>query len=1079
MYVKSRKRLVDWLRCQLMGPASEHRLRTSPLDRYPTGVLHPVDPGLSGMDPAIHPEEPALLDEQETETKADDADGCPIHAQPTRRRRYVPPSSVGFSCFIRGEPRLLIMASAVRYQSEGDRDEIGQFRKTEYVRVSLPEETVNWPDCAATHESGTTIWDGHAGIDVRTRPHRDGRVVTVTVYNQRKLDTNALPNERTWDRVTKSLFEAQLECIIESGDLVEYPRVDPSLLTEEEQELELQYRDNHIYAIGHGAAANWDVGSDRKSRVWSDFMPEVEVPMMTVNTGDNDAVLQLEQLANDPMSEELARFVERYADWIGEQERVAAGFGSREERDTARRICSRMRTALCRMRKCVHMLNVDKITSESFRLANKAMLNQMAQADLIAGKEVETGTYRWRPFQLAFLLTVMESTVRESDKFRDVLDLIWFPTGGGKTEAYLGLIAFLIVWRRRKFPDSGGGTTALMRYTLRLLTRQQFERAARMVCALELFRRQDPERLGTTPIDIGIWVGGTTSPNRYNEAKDIARQIREGRRGARYQLLLERCPWCGTPFDPARGYRASDDEFHFHCISQDCAFGADPLPLPCNVVDEALYACPPSLLVGTIDKFARLAWEERTGTFFGAGTRSRPPELVIQDELHLITGPLGSVAGLYEAGLETLLVNRGVRPKYVASTATIRMADEQVRRLYGRKLAVFPPPGLSHEDTFFARTDRERPGRLYLGFLTPMLDQQHCLAPLAAALLAGPQSLFDEDSDSEALLDAWWTQVVYHGSLKGVGSSHNAFTTDIRDRGRMLMHEVQLSRNTESEEESDTESEHSNGYQGRFHNPRIAQLTSRGTAEENAETFEQLTNPQGTEGCLDAVLATNMVSVGLDVARLAAMIVSGQPLTTAEYIQATSRVGRSDVPGLVLVNYYRHQARSLSHYESFRSYHESFYRFVEPSSVTPFTFQVRTRALHAALIIAIRHACDGLKNNNSAGDFDKESPQVKAVIAEFKHRCKRAATREQTHDTASHLDRLVDQWHDEARRCEHDRRQLKYQTPSSERNSDRLLYAHGEKRPGLWATLHSMRNVEGDGILRVQDWPLERRRKVS
>ena len=591
MYVEHRKRLVDWLRCQLIGPASDHSLRTSPLDRYPTGVLHPVDPDLSGVDPAAaHPEEAALLDEQEAATEADDGADDPTLVQPARRRRYVPPSSVGFSCFLRGETRLSITASAALYRSEDDRDEHGRFRTLEYVRHELPDAAVMWPDFAPTHESRATIWDGLAGIDVRARPHRDGRVVTVTLYNRLELDANAPPNMRTRDRVSKSLFEARLECAIENGDLVEYPRIEPSLLTEEEQELELQYRNKRIYAIGHGAAANWDMSSGRHARIWSEFMPEAEVPMMTVDIGGDDAVLDLERLANAPMPDALAHFVDRYADWIGEQERVAAGLGKREERDAAHRIRSKMQAALGRMRNCVEMLRTDKIAADSFQLANRAMLDQMIQSYLIAGKEVEPGTYRWRPFQLAFLLTVMESTIREDDEYRDVLDLIWFPTGGGKTEAYLGLIAFLIVWRRRRFPDSGGGTTALMRYTLRLLTRQQFERAARMV------------------------------------------------------------------------------------------------------VD----------------------------------TRSRPPELIVQDELHLITGPLGSVAGLYEAGLDTLLVRRGVRPEYVASTATIRMANDQVRRLYGRDLAVFPPPGLSYDDTFFARTDRERPGRLYLGFLTPMLDQQHC-----------------------------------------------------------------------------------------------------------------------------------------------------------------------------------------------------------------------------------------------------------------------------------------------------------------------------------------------------------------
>ena len=264
---------------------------------------------------------------------------------------------------------------------------------------------------------------------------------------------------------------------------------------------------------------------------------------------------------------------------------------------------------------------------------------------------------------------------------------------------------------------------------------------------------------------------------------------------------MERCPWCGTPFDATHGYCATEDEFHFHCTDRACDFGADPRPLPCNVVNEALYEPPPSLLIGTIDKFARIAWEERTGAFFGAGTGSRPPELVIQDELHLITGPLGSVAGLYEAGLDTLLVRRGVRPKYIASTATIRMAREQVRRLYARDLSVFPPPGLSHDDTCFARTDRERPGRLYVGYLAPMLDQQHCLAPLAAVLLAGPRALFDGDADRDELLDAWWTQVVYHGSLKGVGNSHNAFVTDVRDFSRRLVHELREERETGSDDE--------------------------------------------------------------------------------------------------------------------------------------------------------------------------------------------------------------------------------------------------------------------------------------
>ena len=596
--------------------------------------------------------------------------------------------------------------------------------------------------------SGETIWEGRAGIDVRARPHGDGLILTVTLCNRSELEADAAPLRRTRDRVEKCLFEARIACVVESGELVEYPRVDPSLLTTEERELELQYREQRIYAVGHGAAAAWEVKPGRPARIWSDFMPEAEVPMMTVDTGSEATVLDLARLADSPGTDDLARFVDGYADWAGEQRRIASALPGQVEQATAQRMCERMSVALGRMRGCVEMLRTEPLAAESFRLANRAMLDQMRQVDRAAGEETASRSYRWRPFQLAFLLTVLPSAIREDDDHRDVLDLIWFPTGGGKTEAYLGLVAFLIVWRRLKYPDSGSGTAALMRYTLRLLTRQQFERAARMICALELIRRRDAARLGEAPIDIGIWVGREISPNQFQQARELVEEVRGGNAAARHGLLLERCPWCGAEFDPGHGYRAEEGDFRFHCVDRACAFGADELPLPCNVVDEALYRRPPSLLIATIDKFARLAWNESTGAFFGAGTGTRPPELVIQDELHLIAGPLGSVAGLYEAGLETLLVRRGVRPKYVASTATIRMAEQQVRRLYARELAVFPPPGLSHDDSYFARTDRQRPGRLYVGYLASMLDRQHCFAPLAATLLAAPAAVFDHDAKS-------------------------------------------------------------------------------------------------------------------------------------------------------------------------------------------------------------------------------------------------------------------------------------------------------------------------------------------
>ena len=1076
------------MRQQLIGPACDGELGMSPLERYPTGVLYPVEPGASGIDPAsadhVEESDPALLEDREEEISTDVESKEQPLAQPVRRRRYVPPSSVGFSFFVRGEAHLSITASAAFYQGVKERGVGGRFQSQHYERIKLDEHNVSWLK-SETAGNPIPIWEDRAGIHIQSRPLRNGAgaIFTVALFNRQRIDEGASPRQRGQNRAESSLFEAKIECVVEVGELLEYPRVDPSLLTEEEQELELQYKEHSIYAVGHGAAVNWDMPPGGKPRIWSEFMPKAEVRLVTNTVDDGDErgkrIRSFDYLANGPrerLFEELEYFVNGYDRWIAKQksvsERLDAG-----ERNVAERICEKMEVALKRMRRGLALLRSEPLAAESFQLANRAMFDQMRQAGRVGGKEAKAKDYGWRPFQLAFLLTVMESAIREDDSYRDVLDLIWFPTGGGKTEAYLGLIAFLIVWRRLKYSESGGGTAVFMRYTLRLLTRQQFERAACMICALELIRRENPERLGEEPVSVGIWVGGEISPNRFVEAMECVRDIKAGKPTARHELLLKACPWCGVQFDTASSYSATESDFHFLCANSECDFGADHSPLPCNVVDDALYANPPSLLIATIDKFARLAWEGRSGALFGICTGAargprRPPELIIQDELHLITGPLGSVAGLYEAGIDvllSLLANRGARPKYIASTATIRMARQQVRRLYARDLAVFPPSGLSCDDSYFARTNDEGPGRLYVGYLAPMLDQQHCLSPLAAALLTGPLAVFDDDQERDMLLEAWWTQVIYHGSLKGVSNTHNAYETGVRDLARRLLSELQQVRRSgvfDEDSHNALESPESNDNSERIKRPRIAQLTSMRTAEENAATFDQLAITRKKKDCLDAVLATNMVSVGLDVTRLSLMVVNGQPLTTAEYIQASSRVGRGEVPGLVFANYYRNQARSLSHYENFRPYHESFYRFVEPSSVTPYTYQVRSRALHAALVIVLRHVCSRLRNNDAAGEFDPDLPRIEEAVERLKQRCAQALGSDprQADDTKKHIKHLVDQWRSEALRCKDALRKLKYQT--TERSADRLLYRYGESRPGLWRTLDSMRNVENMGMLK-------------
>lgn len=1080
-YAEHRRDIVNWVRSQLIGPVTKEDILRgiSPIDRYPTGVLYPVSKGEEGIDPSAEYQD----DEEEQMFSGAEAEEQTIESA-IKRRRYTPPSSVGFSFFVQGEPvELQIICNAVRYEQFGKEvargvvhDDKGWF-SNDWRRIQMADSNgeakmfsapAPQPNTASRKpvRNRVDVFGNRAGIDVLWRPFKDGWITTVSLYNKKELPVEGDPKAFNTVRTANSLFEVKLRCVVDAGEVGAYPRMDKSLLTDEEQELELQYMHRHIYAVGHGAAVTWEKKQeDNKAHVAeirTEFLPAVEVPKITADVAAMDnRTLQLVYLASVSENEkviydDLDRFVAGYAAWV-EGQKSAASSVQPDEKPTADRIVDRMERLVGRMKHGVSLLRRDARAAQSFAIANQAMLDQMMQYDRIRQDKAKPPTdYRWRPFQLAFLLSVIESVVNEESDYRDTVDLIWFPTGGGKTEAYLGLIAFLIVWRRLTNEASGGGTTVLMRYTLRLLTAQQYKRANRMICALELIRRKAPA-LSKEPITVGMWVGAATSPNTFRAAQLIVEKAANGKGTAPMELVLDSCPWCETSFKVPANYRCSPTQFHFQCTNPDCEYGqTDGGIVPCNVVDEALYNEPPTLLIATIDKFARLAWEERANVFFGKNG-SRPPELVIQDELHLIAGALGSVAGLYEAALETVLVQRGIHPKYVASTATIRMADQQVRLLYGKAVAIFPPPGLSCDDSYFARTVSlsDEPGRLYIGYLAPMLDRLHCMAPLAAALLLAPGVIFRDKEHQNELMEAWWTQVVYHGSLKGVGNSHNSFNIDVREFLRRYSREV--------EEEAKNDAGESEPILRPP--PRIAQLTSLSRAEDNARTFARLEKSRKDPECLDAVLATNMISVGLDVARLALMIVNGQPLTTAEYIQASSRVGRGDVPGLVFANYYRDQARSLSHYENFRPYHETFYRFVEPTSVTPYTYQTRVRALHAALVIAVRHSCTDLLPNNRAGHFDPADVRTAKIIETLKRRC-RGADQGRASETEYHIDKLVNEWKTEAQMCKKAKRRLDYQAHDKEKVTDRLLHNHDDKIKGRWPTLQSMRNVENTALLK-------------
>ena len=1067
---KKRKELIEEVKRQLIGTKlKDDKLnRIKPLERFFTGFLFPITDG-KGFDNDIE------IGDQIPNSDEEEKD----EAEPVKKvKRYIPPSSAGFSFFIKGKGiRLRVYYNAVQYKKI-DRDEKGRYQEV-WEKNSLSdgnEEVIFTPNGVKQYQ----VFGNKAKIDALWRPYNGGYIVTLTLSNTQKIDSSKRGKKFIEEQNLKTLFEIEFKCIVDSGDIGVYPTKNKSLLSDEEKEIELRYKDMHIYAVGHGTAVNWVKDKYGTMEIWTDFMPSVEVAQVTANTeGKSNKVLSFEFLKscgnNDNVISELSTFVKNYEYWIAKQKQKAEKEDEDEDdRETAKTIIKKLVTAKQRMIEGIELLKNDKYARIAFATANEAMLMQWIQSDRNKGKKQEIKKYGWRPFQLAFILMTLESTTNEDSYFRDILDLIWFPTGGGKTEAYLGLMAFLFIYRRLRYPTSSGGTVAIMRYTLRLLTAQQFLRASRVICALELIRQEKSDQFGKEPFSVGLWVGSASSPNTIVQTKKILEEKQYSK------LVLNSCPWCDHPFS-IENYIVSDDEFHFTCKNNACDFGKkEKNKLPCNVVDEALYQNPPSLLISTVDKFARLAWEERAGSFFG-NNGNRPPELIIQDELHLISSALGSIVGLYEVAIDTVLVSRGMRAKYIASTATIKNAAKQVQTLFAREMAIFPPPGLRYNDSYFAKTVPldQKPGRIYVGYLAPLLDRQHCLEPLAGILLSSPIKLFKDD---EKYIDKWWTQIVYHGSLKGVANSRTLYQSGIKS----YLNKFTIENLREAIEESfpgfiDDKNLKSIDDFEKIIEPeikeivnkylpvrdiRVKTLTSNQTAEENAQIFAALAKNKDDVDAIDVALATNMISVGLDVSRLALMIINGQPLTTAEYIQASSRVGRGETPGIVFVNYYKTQARSLSHYENFKSYHDSFYRFVEPSSLTPFTFQARSRALHAALVIAIRHSNIGLLTNDMAGRFDLENDLIKKVIKEMKIRCKLAIGKDKgtISKTNAHIDTLAEKWWSEVQYCDNNKIKLVYNSNDKSFNN---LICNFEEDNGLWKTLQSMRNVENSAMLKL------------
>jgi hypothetical protein len=906
-------------------------------------------------------------------------------------------------------------------------------------------------------------------------PNKNGdRLVTLFLVNTQK--------EPEQNRDAAWIFQPELitRAIDDVGTAVfrRRPVLDGDGGDWERASLEMIYRKQVEFAVGHGVAVHAVTAPDdveMATEIRSVILPEYEVPVTEVPglraedrpaliTMVQDGYLDMQRLSTmtrDELVAALTVMTDDYSLWIAEQlSRVGVDvLGHDNSAALAMTRCTEINT---RLKAGIAVLadTTNENALKAFRFANESMAKQRIQSIYALkkrqGKDVsledlwkDPKNYSWRSFQLGFLLLSIPALADplhadRTNPAEAFADLLWFPTGGGKTEAYLGVAAFTMAIRRFQGNlggfDASRGLAVIMRYTLRLLTLQQFQRATALICAMEVIRREalaaGDDSLGALPFTIGLWVGNKVTPGTTEASHKAIKDIRNPDKfnaGSSSPAQLTSCPWCGTEIDPGKHIEVNTHKLQtvIYCGDKkgQCAFSKGqsanlPHPgIPALVVDEELYHRPPSMMIATVDKFAMMAWRGQTRTLFGKAsiecerhgllwpdadctgnhpktatlptskakviTPIRPPDLIIQDEFHLISGPLGTMVGLYETAVDELaawaLGDASVRPKVIASTATVRKAKEQVNGVFNRQVAVFPPSGLDVEDNFFSvqRPIEQQYGRRYLGVCSPGSARPAVLIRVYTAFLTASQALFDRFGK---VADPYMTSVGYFNSLRELGGMKRLAEDDVQTRS----YRVQMSLVDRP------------GLAQRSVN-NIKELTSRISSQDIPKYLDQLEIPfksefdatqnkfvtkwdEGEARAIDIVLATNMLSVGVDVNRLGVMAVNGQPKSTAEYIQATSRVGRS-FPGLVCTVLTWARPRDLSHYETFEHYHATFYKHVEAQSVTPFSPRALDRGLTGTMLSLLRLNDDDLNPNDGASNLKSATdPKINTASVAIKKR---------------------------------------------------------------------------------------------
>lgn len=1104
-YAKVRQEIINALKMDLLGPRDELEvLSESPKSAYIIGILAPNNENTDDSEYSNEQEVDTDIAYEEGNDFSPDTedDNEPVHFA-----TFSLPSSIGISFYVEKKtPFFNVDVSwgdyakeKTTYKDKNDNDR----ERTAYRRIPVCETVkIDLKDIVKAKEYELKC-DSNVHLHVSKIALKNAYfLVSVYVVNKRlnvesNLDSLMFQvHLKAYANENEKIFVAEHIC----RDLIETD--------------EFYYEDRPIVGRGRGCAATWGrVENGKTDYVETDYIPQYEYPGVSPDLkGFDSHYFSMISMARPSdktgILERLNTLADAYEEWI---KKTLVSDAKMKDKSFANRVgnntISQCQKALKRIREGISIIDKDDIAFDSFCFMNQVMYyqNSIKNFSKEYGKGIECSikkftdprngknNFSWRPFQIAFILMNLAGIVNPDHSDRELVDLLYFPTGGGKTEAYLGLMAFVIANRRLRAKDNSeynqdGGVTVILRYTLRLLTTQQRDRITKMVVAAELTRQKHPEKYGKEPISIGFWVGGQVTPNKFSDLEENSEDPGRSRRNYNliYKQLLN-CPYCGTPLKGEENFIVDlkKKSVEIYCSDKNCVFSkygkkgtTIRTPIPVYLVDEEIYAKCPTIILSTVDKFAALPWEVKTNSLFGRVDRycSRdgyvaigvdhpkhkktdclpsatvvpvkpflPPELIIQDELHLITGPLGTIYGGYETIIEDMCSYKRnghkIKPKYVVSTATIKNAKDQTKCLYARNnTSQFPPNGFEIGDSFFIREMpiSESPFRKYVGICAPGQSVKTTLLRTYAVIL---QKAFDLSKKEEYkdVIDPYYTLIGYYNSIRELGGTVRLMQDDIPKRINYLNRTYKM--------EGPRWLNKSNNIE----------ITSRMSSYQIPEKLNQLETPYTKNGCLDSAIATNMIAVGMDVDRLGLMAVTGQPKQNSEYIQATSRIGRK-YPGLVFTIYNPYRPRDLSHYENFTGYHSQLYRFVEGTTVTPFSARARDRDLHAIIISAIRLKYPELSENKAAGyiDYltDDELAEIKAIIMDRLNIVKPLAKK----DTEKEIDEFIDSWKQLASLP----KRLLYYMYRLSGNNIRLMtdYNGLENNDSEKKTLRAMRDVE-------------------